>query len=120
MIDWFAIVVIAIAAVSAISCLTVFLRGRSPNDFTTLPTLLVSLLLIAQVVIAIIAPFTGNSAVGDPLEFWMYLITALALPIGAGIWALIDQTKWANLVLTIVHVAVAVMMYRMMVIWLGV
>lgn len=120
MIEWFSFVVIAIAAISAVSCLVVFFRSRPPNDFTVLPTLLVALLLLAQVVISIVAPFTGNHAAGDPLEFWMYLITALALPVGAGIWALVDRTKWANLVLAIVHVSVAVMTFRMMVIWLAI
>lgn len=120
MIDWFAVVTIVAATLSAIACLIVFLRKRPPNDFTILPTLLIALLLFVQVVISIAAPFAGNPAVGDPLEYWMYLITALALPIGAGIWALVDRTKWANLVLAVVHIAVAVMTFRMMVIWLGI
>ena len=47
----------------------------------------------------------------------MYLIVALALPIGAGFWALVDRTRFANLVLAVVGLAVAVMTYRMLVIW---
>lgn len=47
----------------------------------------------------------------------MYLIVALALPIGAGFWALIDRTRFANLVLAVVGLSVAVMTYRMLVIW---
>jgi hypothetical protein len=47
----------------------------------------------------------------------MYLIVALLLPLGAGFWALLDRTRWANLVLSVVHFAVAVMTYRMLVIW---
>lgn len=120
MILWFGVATIAVAMISAILCFVVFARKQVPNDLTTLPTLLVATLLVAQVVISIVVPFTGNSAVGDPLEFWLYLITALALPIGAGIWALIDGTRWANLVLTVTHFAVAVMVYRMLVIWLAI
>lgn len=117
MITWFALVIIAIAIVGAIVCGVQGARGRGPNDYSMGVTLVVGLLLLAQVVVSIVAPFTGNTAVGDPLEFWMYLIVALALPFGGGFWALVDRTKWANIVLTVLHLSVAVMTYRMLVIW---
>jgi hypothetical protein len=114
---WFGSAVIGIALVSAIVCLVVGARKLGPNDYTMGATLLVALLLLAQVVVSIVAPFTGNTAAGDPLEFWMYLIVAFAMPLGAGFWALVDRTRWANIVLAVVHLAVAVMVYRMLVIW---
>ena len=117
MILWYAVVTIAVALVGAVLCLVAALRKRGPDDFTMGATLLVALLLIAQIVISIAAPFAGNQAVGDPLEFWMYLIVALLLPPAAGFWALVDRTRWANLVLAVVHLSVAVMTYRMLVIW---
>lgn len=117
MILWFGIAIIAIALVSAGLCLVVGARKLAPNDYTMGATLLVALLLLAQVIVSIVAPIAGNSATGDPLEFWMYLIVAFALPLGAGFWALVDRTRWANLVLAVVHFAVAVMVYRMLVIW---
>ncbi|WP_449283795.1 hypothetical protein [Leucobacter sp.] len=117
MILWYGVAVISLAIAAALVCLVAALRKRGPDDFTMGATLLVGLLLIAQVVISIAAPFSGNRATGDPLEFWMYLVVALLLPFGAGFWALIDRTRWANLVLAVVHFAVAVMTYRMLVIW---
>ena len=117
MILWFAVVLIAVALVGAVLCFIAALRKRGPDDFTMGATLLVTLLLLAQIVISIAAPFAGNAAVGDPLEFWMYLIVAFLLPPAAGFWALVDRTRWANLVLAVVHLAVAVMTYRMLVIW---
>jgi len=45
------------------------------------------------------------------------LIVAAVLPFGAGFWALVDRRRSANLVLLVVHVSVAVMVYRMLVIW---
>lgn len=117
MILWYGIAVISLATVAAVLCLVSALRKRVPDDLTMGATLLVALLLIAQVVVSIAAPFSGNHAEGDPLEFWMYLIVALLLPLGAGFWALMDRTRWANLVLAVVHFAVAVMTYRMLVIW---
>lgn len=117
MILWFAVAIIAIALLAAGLCSVEALRKRAPNDYTMGATLLVALLLVAQVVVSIAAPASGNSPVGDPLEFWMYLIVALLLPLCAGFWALVDRTRWANLVLAVVHLSVAVMTYRMLVIW---
>lgn len=117
MITWFGVVIITVALAQAVLCGVEGLRRRAPNDYTMGATLLVALLLIVQIIISIVAPFAGNTAVGDPLEFWMYLIVAFALPIGAGVWALVDRTRWATLVLGVVGLSVAVMTYRMMVIW---
>lgn len=117
MIAWFGYVTIAAALIAAVMCAMQGLRKQSPNDYTMGATALVALLLVVQVVISIVAPLAGNAPVGDALEFWMYLIVALALPIGAGFWALIDRTRFANLVLAVVGLSVAVMTYRMLVIW---
>ena len=117
MILWFAIAQIVAALLSALVSLVVFMRRSAPNDYVLGGTLLVGALLLAQIVMAIIAPLAGNAPVGDPLEFWMYLVVAAALPFGAGFWALIDRKPSANLVLIVVHLAVAVMLYRMLVIW---
>ncbi|QIM18022.1 hypothetical protein G7066_03860 [Leucobacter coleopterorum] len=117
MILWFGIVIIAVAILAAVVCAVAAARKITPNDYTLGATVLVVLLLVAQLVISIVAPFTGNNAVGDPLEFWLYLIVVFVLPLGAGFWALMDRTRWANLVLAVVHLSIAVMVYRMMVIW---
>ncbi|PRI10577.1 hypothetical protein [Leucobacter massiliensis] len=117
MIAWFGVALIGVALLSAVLCLVAAMRRRTPDDFTMGATVLVALMLLAQVVISIVQPLAGNPARGDPLEFWMYLIVALLLPLGAGFWALIDRSRWANLVLAVVHLSVAVMTYRMFVIW---
>lgn len=114
---WFTAVQIVVAALAALVCVWVFARGRGPNDSTLGATLLVGVLLIAQIIAAIIVSIVGGGPGGDPLEFWMYLITATVLPFGAGFWALIDRKRSANLVLIVVNLAVAVMVYRMFVIW---
>lgn len=117
MIIWFTVAQIVVAVCAAVLCVVTFARGRAPGDWVLGATLLMGILLIAQIVVAIAQPFVGNPAVGDPLEFWMYLVFATLLPFGAGIWALIDRRKSANLVLLVVALAVAVMVYRMAVIW---
>jgi len=117
MITWFGITLIAVALVAAAICAVAGLRKREPNDYTLGATLLVGVLLLAQIVISIVQPALGNPATGDPLEFWMYLIVAAVLPFGAAFWALIDRRRTANFVLVVVHLAIAVMTYRMIVIW---
>lgn len=117
MIDWLTWAQIAIALIVAVLCLINFGRKMSPNDITLGGSLLVALLLLAQIVVAIVAPMVGNEPTGDPLEFWMYLITAFLLPIGAAFWALTDRSRWSNLILSIAAFSVAVMLYRMLFIW---
>ena len=117
MILWYGLATIAVALLASIVCVVEGLRKRGPNDYTMGATLLIAVLLVVQIVIAIIAPLASNPPTGDLLEFWMYLIVAAALPVGAGIWALVDRSRWANLVLAVVALAVAVMTYRMLVIW---
>lgn len=117
MILWYAIAVMAVAGAGAVLCLVAGLRKRAPDDFTMGATLIVTLMLLAQIVISIVAPFMGNHASGDPLEFWMYLIVVFLIPPIAGVWALVDRTRWATLVLGLVHITVVVMVYRMLVIW---
>ncbi|MGO3147029.1 MAG: hypothetical protein ACTIJ6_05045 [Leucobacter sp.] len=117
MILWYGVTTIAIGLISAVICIVEAARKRQPNDYTMGATVLVAILLLIQIIISIVAPLTGNPPEGDLLEFWMYLIVAFALPIGSGIWALIDRTPAANLVLAVVSLAVAVMTYRMLVIW---
>lgn len=117
MILWFGIAQIIVAALAAVTCIWQFARGRGPNDYTLGATLLMGLLLVAQVIVAIVAPATGNAPVGDSIEFWMYLIVAVLLPFGAGFWALVTRTRPANLVLALVNLSVGIMLYRMFVIW---
>ena len=117
MITWFTIAQISVGVAAAILCLVEYCRKRTPNDYSLGATALVGVLLVAQIVVAIVAPMFGNFAIGDPLEFWMYLIVATVLPFGAVFWALIDRRRSAHLVLMVVNLAVAVMLYRMLVIW---
>lgn len=117
MIEWYTWVTVAVAAAAGILCLILGAAKRVPDDYSLGATLLVEVLLVAQVVIAIVAPFTGNNPTGDALEFWAYLITALILLPLAGFWALVERNRWSTVILAVANLAAAIMVFRMLVIW---
>jgi len=117
MIEWFTTVQVAVAVLAGVLCLVLGFAKRSPDDITLGATALVELLLVVQLVVAIVAPAVGNPPSGDLLEFYTYLVSALLLPIAGGFWALVERSRWSTVVLGVVCLAIAVMVYRMNVIW---
>ena len=117
MIFAFTVVQAVIAAVAAVVCVVLGIAGRKPSDVTLGSIALVEVLLIAQLVVALIAPAVGNPSLGSPLEFYVYLVTALIIPPLAVLWALLERTRWSNVVLGIAGFAIAVMVFRMYQIW---
>lgn len=117
MIEWFAWVQMGLAAVATLLCLAFFTMRKGPNDYTLGAVVLIELLLVVQAVIAIVAPFVGNKPTGDGLEFALYLICALVIPIIAVFWALSDRTKWSTLILAVTCFSIGIMVFRMLQIW---
>ncbi|MGW8484100.1 hypothetical protein ACWGJP_13295 [Microbacterium sp. NPDC055903] len=117
MILWFTIVQIAVAVAAALVCLTAGFAGRRPSDLTVGSLALIELLLVVQIVVAIVAPLTGNPPTGDLLEYWVYLVSAALLPVGGVIWALLERSRWSTVILGVVAIAIAIMVWRMHVIW---
>jgi hypothetical protein len=113
----FTLVQLALACLVGLFCVVLGLVGRKPNDLTVLALALVEVLLVAQVVTAILAPGLGNAPSGSPLEFWLYLVSAVIIPPLAIVWALVERTRWSNVVLGAAAFAVAVMLWRMEQIW---
>lgn len=117
MIEWFTTAQVAIAVIAGLFAIIMGFAGRKPNDFTLGATALVELLLVVQVVVALVAPATGNSPTGSLAEFWVYLVSAVLIPPAAAFWALIDRNRWSTVVLGVACLAIAVMLYRMGQIW---
>lgn len=117
MILWFTVAQVAVAVVVGLVCVIAGLAGRRPSDLTVGGMALVLLLLIAQVVMGIVAPLAGNPPTGSLLEFWVYLVSAVLLPPAAVLWALIERSRWSTVIMGIAALAVAVMVWRMHVIW---
>lgn len=117
MIEWFSTIAIAVSVIAGLVALVLGGIGRKPDDYSILTTAVVALVLIVQIVMGIVAPFVGNQPTGDIVEWWFYIVTALVLPVGAIIWALVDRSRWSTVVMGVASLAVAVMLFRMNQIW---
>lgn len=117
MIEWFTWLQIAVAVIGGVLGIVLGLLGRKPNDLTMGFTGVVALLLIVQLGVAIAAPLMGNVPTGSLFEFYLYLVTAIFVPVGAGFWALIERSRWSTVILGVACIAVAIMLSRMSVIW---
>lgn len=117
MIDWFAWVQIAVAVAAGLFCVILGLMGRRPSDFSVGALALVEVLLLAQLVVAIVAPFVGNPSEGSLLEFYTYLVAAILIPVGVTAFALFERSRWSTVVLGVGALAIAVMLARMQIIW---
>lgn len=117
MILWFSLVQVGVAVAAGILCIVLGLANRRPSDLSVGALALVELLLIVQLVIAIVAPLAGNPPSGSLLEFWVYLVSALLVPPAGVAWALLERSRWSTVVLGAAALAVAIMVWRMEVIW---
>lgn len=117
MILWFTYVQVGVAVVAGLLCVVLGLAGRRPSDVSVAGLALLELLLIIQIVVAIIAPLTGNPPTGSLLEYWVYLVSAALIPPAAVAWALLERSRWSTVIMGIGALAVAVMVWRMQVIW---
>lgn len=117
MLEWFTWVQMAVAIIGGMLGIILGLIGRRPSDLTMAFAGLTALLLLVQLAVTIASPLMGNEPTGSLLEFYMYLVTAVLIPIVAGFWALIDRSRWSTVVVGVSLVAVAVMLARMNVIW---
>jgi len=114
---WFTLVQVGVAVVAGLLCIGLGLAGRRPSDLSVGSLALIELLLLVQVVIAIVGPLAGNPPTGSLLEFWVYLVSAVLLVFGGVAWALLERSRWSTVIIGVVALSIAVMLWRMQVIW---
>lgn len=117
MIEWLTWLQVIVAVAAGLLCLGFGIAGRPPADLTLGSVLLVELLLIVQLVVAVVAPLVGNEPSGNLVEYYIYLVSAILIPPLTVVWALVERSKWSTVVLAVGALAVAVMVWRMHVIW---
>ncbi len=117
MITWFTYAQLAVAVAAGLLAIILGLAGRRPSDVSVGGLALLELLLLGQIVVAIVAPLVGNPPTGSLLEFWVYLVSAALLPPAGVAWALLERSRWSTVIMGIAALAVAIMVWRMQVIW---
>ena len=120
MIDWWSWAQIWFATAGGLLLVLMGLVGRKPSGFSISLVALCEGALLAQLAMSTVLVATGQRAALDTLEFFGYLLVALMVPVGAGLWALVERTKWSTVVLGAGMLTVAVMLVRMIQIWTGV
>ena len=95
------------------------LFGMKLKTFNLVLVGLVELLVLSQLVIAVVALVGGVTAKGSLFEFFGYLLVALIVPVIGAVLAIAEKSKNANLILGIAGATIAIMLYRMWVIWSG-
>lgn len=95
------------------------LLQRPPSWWSVGTAITVETALIIQLVWSIVLVSSGRAAVGDTLEYFGYIITALLVPPAAVVWAIYERTKWSTLVIGLSSLTVAIMVVRMWQIWSG-
>lgn len=118
-VDGFFIVGTIVCLLSTLLCIGAAIIKQPPNDVTILAVAAVELFLLVYLVAAVFRQLGGEPVMGESWEFWGYLVTALLLPVGAFWWAVLERSRWSNLVLGAVGVTIFVMLVRMEQIWDG-
>jgi hypothetical protein len=120
MLEWGYQFQLAFASIAGLFTLTLGIFKRPPSWWSVGAVALVEALLLVQLIVSIVLVVQGQQAVGDTVEFFGYIITALIVPPAAIAWAVIERTRWSTLVLGVSGLTVAVMLVRMWQIWTGI
>nr|WP_147108976.1 hypothetical protein [Nesterenkonia populi] len=109
-----------ICALSSLTCWAMTALRTGPADSSIVSVAVIELYLIVYGIYAGVRQLTaGPEIAGEAWEFWGYVLTALLLPVGVLVWAVLDRTRWSNLVMSFVGLVVFVMIYRLEEIWFG-
>lgn len=107
-------VALLLAAVGAVSTLA----GRRMGLIHWIAVGLLEAVLLVQGVVAVVR-LAGGHRVAETATFYGYLAGILLVPvIGAG-WAWTERTKWAGAQLAVAGLAVAVMVWRLVQLWVA-
>jgi len=110
---WFALAV-------GLFALTLGLFKRPPSWWSVGAIATTEGFLLVQLAVSIALVATGHQAVGDTVEFFGYLLTALLVPPAAVGWAVFERTRWSTIVIAVAGFTIAIMLVRMWQIWSGI
>lgn len=120
MIEFFYLVLVWYALAVGIVLLAAGLFGTKPGPLAIMAMAGIEAGLLMQLLISTALVIAGQRAQTDTIEFFGYLIVAIIVPLAAGFWGLAERTKYSMMVLGFGGLTVAVMLYRMHILWFGV
>jgi hypothetical protein len=105
-----------LAAAYGVAALVLTALGRAPREYLVIASALLTVVVIVQVVIAIVALAAGERP-DEVGTFVGYLIVAvILLPLGT-VWALAERSRWGTGVLAVACFALVVVVVRLQDLW---
>jgi uncharacterized membrane protein len=115
-VDALAIGLVLLAAAYGVAALVLTALGRAPREYLVIVSAVLTVLVIVQVMIAIVALLAGERP-DEVGTFIGYLVVAvILLPLGT-LWALAERSRWGIGVLAVACFALAVVVLRLVDIW---
>lgn len=118
MYNWLSTGIVLASLVGTVWSLVSAARGVRPSGKLLLSVAVLWVAIVAQAVLATVAQFRTT----DPPDPWLFLgyhLTAVVvLPLGAA-WGIADRSRWGNGVLAMACFTEAVLVVRMLQIWVG-
>lgn len=105
----------AVCAVIFVWSFMTALRNRHASPPLVLTTAGLLLLLIVQLIMGVVMWSTQSGT--DPILFFGYALTAIAVVLASGYWAFAELSKWGPLVLVVSSFTAFIMVFRMDQIW---
>jgi hypothetical protein len=115
-VDALAIGLMLLVAAYGVAALVLTALGRAPREYLVIASAVLTLLIVAQVLIAVVALVRGERP-DEVGTFIGYLVVAVVLlPLGT-LWALAERSRWGTGVLAVACFALLVVLLRLQDLW---
>ncbi|MEY3999970.1 MAG: hypothetical protein RLZZ626_325 [Actinomycetota bacterium] len=119
MLDWLSLTQSAVVGAVALFTLILGLANRKPSGLSISAFALVATCALLQLVASIVLIAGGQQAATNTVEFVIYVVVSLLVPLLAGFWALVERTRFSTFVMAIAAVTYLVMLLREQQLWFG-
>ena len=113
-----AVVVTVLAGLLAVAGLLSTAAGRRMGLLHWVLVGLLEAVLVVQGVLAV-AGLVGGHRLTETATFYAYLATVLLVPVLGALWARTERSRWAGAQLAVAGLAVAVMVWRLVQLWVA-
>lgn len=115
MLFFFTVLQYVVSAVIFVWSIVSAIRNRPASPALLITVAGLMLLLIVQLILGIALWSTQTGT--DPILFFGYVLTAIAVVLASGYWAFAELSKWGPIVLVVASFTSFIMLFRMDQIW---